>query len=120
MSVAAQEAVLLRRLLAGAEGDLTGLADAYFSELPPMLEAPWAAAALDLVYPQTEGERPPDFERQMRFIAALIALAARDADVHSLVLEVGHLIKPRSVYREPALQERVRAVLAEMTETEAL
>ena len=56
----------------------------------------------------------------MSFVAALIALAARDADVHSLVLEVGHLIKPRSVYREPALQERVRAVLAEMTETEAL
>jgi hypothetical protein len=34
MSVAAQEAVLLRRLLASAEGDLTRLADAYFSELP--------------------------------------------------------------------------------------
>jgi hypothetical protein len=103
-----------------AEGDLTGLADAYFSELPPMLEAPWAAASLDLVYPQTEGERPPDFERQMRFVAALIALGARDADVHSLLFEVSHLIKPRSVYREPAFQERVRAVLAEMTETEAL
>jgi len=55
LSVATQEAVLLLRLLAGAEGDLSGLADAYFSELPPMLEAPWAAAALDLVYPQTEG-----------------------------------------------------------------
>jgi hypothetical protein len=54
-----------------------------------MIEAPWAAAVLpDLVYPQTEGERPPDFERQMRFVAALIALAARDADVHSLVIEV--------------------------------
>jgi 2-polyprenyl-6-methoxyphenol hydroxylase-like FAD-dependent oxidoreductase len=116
MSVAAQEAVLLRRLLAGAEGDLSGLADAYFSELPPLLEAPWAAASLDLVYPQTEGERPPDFELQMRFVAALIALAARDADVHSLVFEVNHLIKPRSVYREPAFQERVQAVLAEMTE----
>jgi hypothetical protein len=56
----------------------------------------------------------------MSFVAALIALAARDADIHSLVFEVGHLIKPRSVYREPALQERVRAMLAEMTETEAL
>ena len=81
-----------------------------------MIEAPWAAASLDLVYPQTEGERPPDFELQMRFVAALIALAARDADVHSLVFEVNHLIKPRSVYREPAFQERVQAVLAEMTE----
>jgi 2-polyprenyl-6-methoxyphenol hydroxylase-like FAD-dependent oxidoreductase len=114
MSVAAQEAVLLRRLLAGAEGDLTDLADAYFSELPKMLDAPWATAALDLAYPQTQGERPPDFERQMKFGAALMVLAARDADIHSLVLEVTHLIKPRRVYREPALQERVRAVLAEM------
>ena len=52
----------------------------------------------------------------MRFGAALSALAARDADVHLLIAEVTHLIKPRSVYREPALQERVRAVLAEMSE----
>jgi 2-polyprenyl-6-methoxyphenol hydroxylase-like FAD-dependent oxidoreductase len=64
MSVAAQEAVMLRRLLAGAGGDLRGLSDAYFSELRAMLEAPWRAAMLDLVYPQTEGERPPDFEAE--------------------------------------------------------
>ncbi len=114
MSVAAQEAVLLRRLLERAQGDLTGLAVPYFRELPAMLDAPWATAGLDLAYPQTQGERPPDFERQMRFGAALMALAARDADVHALVLEVTHLIKPRRVYREPALQERVRAVMAEM------
>jgi 2-polyprenyl-6-methoxyphenol hydroxylase-like FAD-dependent oxidoreductase len=114
MSVAAQEAVLLRRLIVDAEGDLTHLARAYFREMPAMLEAPWATAALDFSYPQTQGERPPDFERQMRFGAALMALAAQDAAVHLLVLEVTHLIKPRSVYREPALQERVRAVLSEM------
>jgi 2-polyprenyl-6-methoxyphenol hydroxylase-like FAD-dependent oxidoreductase len=119
MSVAAQEAVLLQRLLAGADGDLTSLAVAYFGELPAMLDTPWATAALDLAYPQTQGERPPDFDRQMRFGAALAALAARDADVHSLVLEVTHLVKPRSVYREPDLQGRVRAVLAEMTEAAA-
>ncbi len=59
MSVAAQEAILLRRLLAGAGGDLTGLAAAYFSELPAMLDTPWATAGLDLAYPQTQGERPP-------------------------------------------------------------
>jgi hypothetical protein len=31
-----------------------------------------------------------------------------------LIVEVSHLLKPRSVYRDPALQERVRAVMAEM------
>jgi hypothetical protein len=43
---------------------------------------------------------------------ALGKLAARDPDVHRLTAEVSHLLKPRSVYREPELVQRVLAVMA--------
>jgi hypothetical protein len=43
----------------------------------------------------------------------MTVLAARDADVHKLRLEVMNLLKPRSVYRDPDLIARVRAVMVE-------
>ena len=70
MSVAAQEACLLRRLLgetANEADPLARLASTYFAALPGLLEAPWSSAALDLIYPQTTGARPPDFEGRLRF-----------------------------------------------------
>jgi 2-polyprenyl-6-methoxyphenol hydroxylase-like FAD-dependent oxidoreductase len=117
MSVAAQEAVLLRRLLLNLEekaDPLAQLAPAFFAEARALIETPWALAAIpDFVFPRTEGERPPDFERTREFGAALTLLAARDANVHKLMVEVEHLLKPRSVLRKPDLLERVRAVMAE-------
>jgi hypothetical protein len=38
-------------------------------------------------------------------------LAAEDPDVHRLTAEVQHLLKPRSVYRDPALLQRVLPLL---------
>ena len=43
--------------------------------------------------------------------AALMALAARDPAVHKLVIEVGQLLKPRSVYRDPDLVSKVSALM---------
>ena len=116
MSVAAQEACLVRRLLGEAAADAdprATLAASYFAALPTLLEAPWSTAALDLIFPQTIGERPPEFERRMMFGAGLLKLAARDAEVHRLFYEVNNLIKPPSVYQNPDLQRRVMAALAE-------
>ncbi len=111
MSVAAQEAVLLRRVLAqssAATDPLAGLAAAFFSGLQPLLDTPWAMAAIpDFIFPDTTGERPPDLNRTLKFAFALLRLAARKPDVHKLVLEVQHLLKPRSVYRRPLLMARV-------------
>lgn len=116
MSVAAQEACLLRRVLerAGSEPDPGGaLARTFFAELEPIIDAPWALAAVpDLAYPETRGQRPPDFETGLRFAAALLRLAAEDPAVHKLMMEVQHLLKPRSVYRDPVLQGRVAALMA--------
>ncbi len=111
MSVAAQEAVLLHRVLARskiASDPLATLAPTFFAELRPLLETPWAMAAIpDFIFPDTTGERPPDLERTLKVAFATLRLAARRPDVHKLVVEVQHLLKPRSAYRSPMLMARV-------------
>lgn len=118
MSVAAQEAVLLRRVLAesvGAGDPLAALAPAFFGGVHELLDTPWAMAAVpDFVFPATTGPRPPDLERDLRFGSALLRVAARRPEVHKLMVEVQHLLKPRSVYRNPVLMARVMVEMARM------
>jgi hypothetical protein len=117
MSVAAQEAILLRQLLGSQarEGDpLAGLAPAFLAEACVLIETPWALSAVpDFAFPETQGQRPPDFDRMLKFGRALNRLAASDPAVHKKVLEVQHLLKPRSVLRDLDLVQRVQAVMAE-------
>lgn len=112
MSVAAQEAVALRGLLTRGV-PLADLAREYFAEVARIIETPWAQAAVpDFVHPDTRGERPPDFEQTLKFGMALGRLAARDPEVHRLTSEVQHLLKPRSVYQDPELVQKVMAIMA--------
>ena len=116
MSVAALEACLLKRLLenSGEAGDLIAeLASTFFKEMQALIETPWSVATLDFAFPETRGQRPADFEMTLKFGIALIRLAAEDPAVHKLTLEVQHLLKPRSVYRDPDLMRRVFAKMAE-------
>jgi 2-polyprenyl-6-methoxyphenol hydroxylase-like FAD-dependent oxidoreductase len=116
MSVAALEACLLKRLLANSKeaGDLIAeLASTFFKEMQALIETPWSVATLDFAFPETRGQRPADFETTLKFGIALIRLAAEDPAVHKLTLEVQHLLKPRSVYRDPDLMRRVFAKMAE-------
>jgi 2-polyprenyl-6-methoxyphenol hydroxylase-like FAD-dependent oxidoreductase len=130
MSVAALEACLLQRLLERLAGDrlagdrpggdrlggdsdpIAGLAPAFFAEIQTLIETPWSVAILDFVFPDTRGQRPADFETTLEFGIALTRLAAEDPDVHKLTAEVQHLLRPRSVYRDPALAQRVFAKMA--------
>ena len=116
MSVAALEACLLRGLLERLGGDsnpIAGLAPTFFAEVQTLLERPWSVAILDFVFPDTRGQRPADFETTLKFGMALTRLAAEDPAVHKLTVEVQHLLRPRSVYRDPDLVRRVLAVMAE-------
>jgi len=116
MSVAAMEACLLKRLLenSGEIGDpIAGLASTFFKEMQALLETPWSVATLDFAFPETRGQRPADFDMTLKFGIALTRLAAEDPAVHKLTVEVQHLLKPRSVYRDPDLVRRVFAKMAE-------
>jgi 2-polyprenyl-6-methoxyphenol hydroxylase-like FAD-dependent oxidoreductase len=115
MSVAAQEACLLRSLLDRPTADgnpIAGLAPAFFAEMQALIETPWSVALLDFVFPDTRGRRPTDFETTLKFGAALTRLAAEDAAVHKLAAEVQNLLKPRSAYGDPVLVKRVMAVMS--------
>jgi 2-polyprenyl-6-methoxyphenol hydroxylase-like FAD-dependent oxidoreductase len=114
MSVAAQEAVLLDRLLSAKTGSinpLDGLASAFFAEIQAVLEAPWGTATSDFIYSKTRGERPVDFERRLQFSIGLVRLGAEDASVHKLMMEVNHLLKPLSQLRAPEIAERVAKLM---------
>jgi hypothetical protein len=116
MSVAALEACLLQRLLERQGGDsdpIAGLAPTFFAEVQTLIETPWSVAILDFVFPDTRGQRPADFETTLKFGIALTRLAAEDPAIHKLTVEVQHLMRPRSVYRDPALVQRVLAKMAE-------
>ena len=116
MSVAALEACLLQRLLERQGEDsnpIAALGPAFFAEVQTLIETPWSVAILDFVFPDTRGQRPADFETTLKFGIALTRLAAEDPAVHKLTIEVQHLLKPRSVYRDPTLVQRVLAKMAE-------
>lgn len=117
MTVAAQEAWTLKRLLAARvrERDpLAGLGSAFLAEIRPLIETPWMMAALpDFLYPDTRGERPADLERRLQFATALRRVALRDPAIHRLTVEVWHLLKPLSAYQDPELTRRVAEEMAE-------
>ncbi|HET9642025.1 MAG TPA: FAD-dependent monooxygenase [Burkholderiaceae bacterium] len=116
MSVAAQQARELNRVLASeseaslANGDL---ARSFFQQIRPLIETPWSMSAVpDLVYPGSRGTRPADLGQRLQFAGALLRAAAKDETVHQIMLEVQHLLRPASAYRDPALLERVMAEMA--------
>jgi 2-polyprenyl-6-methoxyphenol hydroxylase-like FAD-dependent oxidoreductase len=115
MSVAAQECCVLAKLFESRRGrtdPLDGLAEAFFSEIQPLLETPWGVAMNDLVYPQTRGVRPPDFEARMQYARALMRLAAEDYEADRIAFEVRALLKPQSALRQPELASRVGSMMA--------
>jgi hypothetical protein len=61
------------------------------------------------MYPQTQGERPPDLGEQLTYLGTLDALAAQDVEVHQLLVEVFNLCKPLSALSEVPLRGRVLA-----------
>jgi 2-polyprenyl-6-methoxyphenol hydroxylase-like FAD-dependent oxidoreductase len=118
MTVAAQEAVLLRALLqkSAQEPDpLAAVQRSFHAEAGLLIETPWVMSAVsDFLYPNARGERPKDLANTLKFGAALERLAVRDPAIHKLTTEVAHLIKPRSVYQDPEIMQRVTAEMATM------
>jgi 2-polyprenyl-6-methoxyphenol hydroxylase-like FAD-dependent oxidoreductase len=110
MSVAAQEAVILGRLL--AEGvPMERLACDFFAAIQDTIATPWGVAVSDFVYPATRGVRPADLAQRLQYGVALTKLAADDPEVHRLTAEVSQLLKPQAALRDPALVARVMSLI---------
>jgi 2-polyprenyl-6-methoxyphenol hydroxylase-like FAD-dependent oxidoreductase len=110
MSVAAQEAVILDRLLA-EDVPMERLARDFFAAIQDTIATPWGVAVSDFVYPATRGVRPADLAQRLQYGMALTKLAAADPEVHRLTAEVSQLLKPQAALREPALAARVMLLM---------
>ena len=117
MTVAALEAARLKRLLderAGVADPLAGLSPAFLTEIEAVIDAAWQMSAIpDLASPTARGERPANLPFILQFGGALMELAARDPEVHKLDAQVRQLMLPPSALMEPALVQRVMALIAE-------
>ena len=113
MSSAALQVQAFQRLLAAraTEGQgLEGLAMSFFPKARDVVANAWTLAAnIDLAYPRTQGERPPDLKEQLAYFAAVDALATEDMEVHRLLVEVGSLCTPLSALNEEPLRSRALA-----------
>ena len=99
MSVAAGHAVALREALA-ASSSLDDVAAIYLPKAAEVSGQAWAtAAATDLEYPRTEGERSPSLDRMLRASEAMRRAAALHPEVHLLRFEIGNMVKPNAAAR---------------------
>jgi 2-polyprenyl-6-methoxyphenol hydroxylase-like FAD-dependent oxidoreductase len=110
MSVAAQEAVILDRLLT-EDVPMERLARDFFAAIQDTIATPWGVAVNDFVYPATRGVRPADLAQRLQYGMALTKLAAQDPEVHRLTAEVSQLLRPQAALREPALAARVMSMI---------
>jgi hypothetical protein len=65
------------------------------------------SAIPDFIYPETTGVRPQDLQERLNFQNGLGRLAARDASVFELLLEVRHLHKPLTVLDAPSIVRKI-------------
>lgn len=110
MSVAAQEAAVLDRMLekrAASKERLSGLATSYFKKIQDVLETPWNTALMDYVYPATTGNRPANLKAKLEGDKALLSEAVNDPEMHRLWAEVTNLVLPAHALRHPEIVRRL-------------
>ena len=100
MSVAAGHAVALREVLSDLRGGLEDVAATYLPRAAEVTRQAWSlAATVDLEYPRTEGERPPNFDKIVQGTEAMRRAAGLYPEVQLLRFEIGNLVKPDSAAR---------------------
>ena len=107
MSVACGHAVVLQDALiarAVARRGLDNLAADYFPKAMELTAQAWNTAAIvDLEYPETQGNRPEDFDKRLAWVDAMRCAARRHPEVQKLRFEIGHLLSPASAARDGPL-----------------
>jgi 2-polyprenyl-6-methoxyphenol hydroxylase-like FAD-dependent oxidoreductase len=114
MSVAAREASLLFDLLGRFNSDLLStLAHDFLTKAEDLIADPWAMSAIpDFIYPETTGVRPKDLGERLNFQKGLGRLAAREAAVFELLMDVRNLLKPLNVLDDPSIVSRIEDEVA--------
>jgi 2-polyprenyl-6-methoxyphenol hydroxylase-like FAD-dependent oxidoreductase len=118
MSVAAREVSLLFELLGKLNSDLLStLAHDFLTKAEELISDPWSMSAIpDFIYPETTGVRPKDLQERLNFQTELGRLAARDASVFELLIEVRHLLAPLTVLEAPFIVRKIEEGLLHTSE----
>ncbi len=105
MTVAAQEALLLRQCLSAGPVDL---ASRFFAAAAGAVDTPWdIAVGNDLRHPKVEGPRPAKVRFINWYIGKLHMAARHDAKLATAFLEVANLEAPPTRLLQPAVVMRV-------------
>jgi hypothetical protein len=105
MTVAAQEAMLLRECLDAGAADL---ARRFFARAADVIDTPWdIAVGNDLRHPKVEGPRPAKVRFINWYIGKLHIAARYDARLATAFLEVANLEAPPTRLLQPAVVMRV-------------
>jgi 2-polyprenyl-6-methoxyphenol hydroxylase-like FAD-dependent oxidoreductase len=108
MSVAAQEAELLDRLLAA--GRVDGLPRRFYRAAAKTIDVPWdIAVGNDLRFAEVQGPRGPRLRLVNRYVGRLQRVAAHDPAVARAFFAVGNLVAPPTSLLRPAIAARVLA-----------
>ena len=92
-----------------AESDpIVALQQGFMAEVASVLETPWAmATSRDLMFPDTRGPRPENFQASVEFESAMFRAAVMDPVVHKAAMDVNQLLQPRSLLRSPHIMARI-------------
>ena len=105
MTVAAQQAVVLRGCLAAGAVNLPAR---FFRAAARTVDAPWrAATAADLALPEVDGPRPVPVRLLNRYVSRVLAAAERDDAVSRTFMRVTALLDPPSALLAPGTLRRV-------------
>ena len=111
MSVAAMQAGELAKQL-GAHDSLDGLAKAFLAPAFEISQRAWGLAInSDYVYPETEGERPPNFQVSRTIAEVLRRLAQDDVEFRLFRLRLGQMVETDAPLREGPLAMKFFAAL---------
>lgn len=112
MTVAAQEALLLRHFLAasGGAGWKNDLAHSYLQASDKVIDRAWGFSVIpDFLYPQTVGSPPADLQERLDQRAERICRAVSDPVTHRELIQAQHLLPlPIPEESKPSLSGRLR------------
>lgn len=101
MTVAAQEALLLRNLLADHSNGvrpIEALCTDFLACTEALLELPWVTSAVpDFAYPFTTGDRPANLDELLARQAHMVQDAFQDAEAHRAWTAAQHLVRPEAI-----------------------
>jgi 2-polyprenyl-6-methoxyphenol hydroxylase-like FAD-dependent oxidoreductase len=107
MTVAALEALLLRRLLASGSGDAE-FARRFFTGAAKVIDGPWSiAVGTDLRFPEVVGRRTPKVRFVNAYVHRLHVAATADPVLGAAFLRVLNLVDPPTRLLKPGIVLRV-------------